>query len=152
MDGHLDRSTAEIADHHSRLIALVMLVMSLYFAASAASFFVSDEVARYLDMLEVGAAIFVVGVMLPVMFWKILKLPREDRPLYFSSDGYVAQTLLQAKNASWVTTFMVLIVVDQITEERFAEVPPRFFIQVILAIMLGVFGGVFFLLNRSADE
>lgn len=152
MDGKPELSTAEIADRHSRLIALVMLLMAVYFGTSAAGFVVGQEAARYLDMVGVATAVLGMGLLLPIMFWKILKLPKEDRPLYFSSDGYVAQTLAQAKNLSWVSTFVLLMFIDPLTKEALQDLPTSFFLKVVLAAMLGVFGGAFFFLNREEEH
>ncbi len=141
-------SAAELADHHRRLLLLAVLAVSVKYAASAAQHLVGATTGRYLDAVEIGMALLVIAIVLPIVLWKILRLPRGDRHLYFSLDGFVAQSLIRAHKVSWATTFILLALLETMTENALADIPPVFFLQLVLAVMLAALGGTFFFLNR----
>ncbi len=144
-------STADVADRHRQLIAFVFFVAAVKYAATAAIQVVSEEVGRYLDCVEVGAVVLMLGLMLPILVWKIVKLPKAERHIYLSTDGYAAQTLVRAQKVSWIVTFILLTLVAGMTDRLLAHVPPSFFVNGTVAVMLVVVSTVFFSLNRADD-
>lgn len=89
--------------------------------------------------------------MMPAVIAK-LRLPKNQKLVYYSEDGYVAQLLRRAFKASWATTFISLVVLEVVARDVDTDLPPVFFIQVGLFIMLSVMSVTFLVLNWSATR
>lgn len=144
-------STADLADRHRQYFALAMLGAGLIYLAKAAEHVASGALAQYLDYAIATAAVLVVGSLLPPFIAK-LRLPAGQKMVYFSEDGYVAQLLRRAFKASWATTFIGLVGLEIVLGEVTTDLPPVFFIQVGLFIMLSVMSVTFLVLNWSATR
>jgi len=144
--------TAEIADRHRQRTAVAFLAMALMYLAMAAEHLVEGIVGEYLEVGIIGMALLVLALLLPVALWKIRKLPGSERHLYFSSDGFTAQTLSQALRASWGTTLVTIIILAIFSDNKYLSgLSGEFYLQLVVAIMLGVVSTAFLVLNgRSA--
>lgn len=147
-------TTADAADRHRNLLALAMLSMSLMFLIQAVIHVVEPTAGNYLDFLVPGLALLAVGLCIPVASWKLRKLPKGERALYFSPDGFVPEILNRAHKASWSVTLLLLMVLNIIIGDKDYEgylqtLPTQFFLQLTLGAMLGVMASVFLFLNRG---
>lgn len=100
--------------------------------------------------MQIGGALLALAAVAPIILWKVRNRDGDLRRLYSSEEGYVAQALIRAKSASWVTTF-VLLSGFTVAAKGFEDVPAQFWIQLTVAVMLAVFAGVFLVLDRG-DE
>jgi len=144
-------SAADVGDRHRRLIALALVALSLMFATSAATFLAAPAIQPALEFGVKALAVLTIGMVLPVFIWKARNLRATEWALYEGTEGFVADALARARNVSWVATFVLLVVLTFVTEDR--ERPPaEFWIQVVLAVMLLSFSAVFLYRTRGADE
>lgn len=141
----------EVADRHRRYIALVMIAISLLSIANAAQSLVAPDLVRFTEHVQsVWTAAVILG-MLPIMVWKVRNRDADLRRLYRSEDGFVAQTLNQAKTSSWAVTFVFLVFLTPFAH-RLGDVPGEVFLHLAIAMMTGVFGVVFLVLNRDPED
>ncbi len=147
-----DLAIAETADRHQSMIVLAFLAMALNYIAAGATLIAPPEIGTYIDMIRIGMAVVTVGLILPVLLWKVLQLPKEARHLYFRRDGYVAQSMIRAHKVSWAITFVFMAGLESVLGQRFNEIPGQFFIDLVLAVMLSSMGIAFFLFNRGDDD
>lgn len=143
-----DLSTPDIADRHRRHMALAMLTAGLAWAAGAVEPLTGPETARLIEMVQIVMAALTFLLLGPMIVWKLRNRDRDLRHLYHSEDGYVAQTLGRAKNASWVATFVLIAFLSPVAG-RFEAVPAEFFLKLTMSGMLVVFAGAFLFLNRN---
>lgn len=141
---------AEAAERHASLLGVAVLLVALKFAASAALHFTDGALAGALDTAELVLALGAAALALWILGWKALRLSPADRRAYLSEDGFAFEALRQSRIASWNITFLLLVALE-IFADRAGSVPPTFFVQVALAILLAVFGLKFFWVMRAAD-
>lgn len=153
MNENVDMSPAEASDRHKRLLGLSMLALALLFAIDAVEHVLGPEAKFYLDIVSVVLAIFVVAPGVLVAYWKLWKLPSHQRELYFSADGFVMDALHRAQRLSWATTLMVLVVASSVFDGPLLNAyPTEFYLDALLALMLGVLSVAFFYRVGVADD
>jgi len=142
-------SPADMADRHRQLFALAMLGAGLIYLGKAVEHLVSEAMADVLDYAMVGLALLVVARLLPAFVAKF-RLRGDQKLVYFSESGYVAQLLMRAFKASWATTFISFVVLEFVARDNSGDLPAVFFIQAGLFIMLSVMSVTFLVLNWNA--
>lgn len=140
---------ADVGDRHRHLLAFSLLAIGAIYAVSAATHLTGETAAVYLDWVQIGGAGVAVLLLVPIFGWKLRHRSADMRHLYFSPEGFVAETVRKAQQASWVTTFVLVILLASF-DETIANLglPPEFFLEGIVGVMAGVFGAVFLVLNR----
>jgi hypothetical protein len=108
-------------------------------------------VRTYLDWAEGGAAIAALVIVLWLLFFKFMKVPAHLRRRFLDIEGFVATTIQKSFKASWLVTFVTLTVLAP-ASRRFTTIPGEFFLQAVMALMLGVFSVAFFVMNASGGE
>jgi hypothetical protein len=145
--------TADAFDRSRQLLALGMLALAVIFAGRAAKHLLGPEADAFLDMLRIAMASVTVLCIVSVAYWKLFKLPRDERHLYFNADGFVTNAFYRAQTISWVVTFLSLMALEEMSHAAsFRDLPPVFFLHAAMAVMLGVSSSVFFYLNRSDGD
>lgn len=143
-----NQSVPDVADRHRRLLAYALLAVGARYAASAAAHFVDPELGSSLGFVADAFTLVAVGLIVPIVVWKMRNTSRADWHLYRNEDGFVAQTIARAQSASWVVTFLVLALFD--TVETLSEtLPTALFFDALLAMMTFTFSGAYFFLDRS---
>lgn len=142
-------SPADIGDRHRHLLALALLAIGVGFGASAVGHPVDQAAEVYLDWVQIGGTAIAVLLLIPILVWKLRNRSADLRHLYFSSEGFVAETMRKAQKASWEATFVVVMLLT-VLDETLARVglPPEFYLEGIVALMTGVFSLTFLILNR----
>lgn len=146
--------TAEVAERHSRLLLLGVLFLALKYAASAGMSVSSGALHQSLDYIELALALVGVGLIIPVCIWKLVKLramPTSKRILYFAPDSFAVDAINRAQRISWASLFISLIILEIISDKQ-TRLPAVFYLQISLAVMLGVFAGAFFSIYREPGE
>jgi hypothetical protein len=142
---------AEAADRRWQLLALAMLLIACKSGISAALVLADASVRTYLDWAEGGAAIAALVIVLWLLFFKFMKVPAHLRRRFLDIEGFVATTIQKSFKASWLVTFVTLTVLAP-ASRRFTTIPGEFFLQAVMALMLGVFSVAFFVMNASGGE
>jgi hypothetical protein len=120
--------------------------MGLKYAVSA-GILLANPTTRILDTLELIFAFVPVLIILPILAWKFTKLPKNQRQHYFEPESFVADTLKESMKKSWGVLFILLIFMELFADNLFANMPPKFFIQIAISVMLVVVSLTFFYLN-----
>jgi len=144
---------AELADRHASLFGIAVLLVALKFAVSATMHFTDAPTTAILDKAELVLALGGAGLVLAVLVWKRRALTPSQRHAYFADrDSFVFEAIQRARISSWNLTFLALITLEIFADDT-DRVSADFFVQVALAVLLGVFGLKFFVLMRdSGDE
>lgn len=142
-------SPADIGDRHRHLLAFALLAIGVGFGASAAGHPLEEAAKAYLDWVQVGGTVLAVLFIVPIFAWKLRNRSADLRHLYFGPEGFVAETFQRAQKASWEATFVVVLLLT-VLDETIARVglPPEFYLEGIVALMTGVFGVTFLVLNQ----
>lgn len=142
-------SPADIGDRHRHLLALALLAIGVGFGASAVGHPAGEAAEAYLDWVQVGGSVIAVLLLVPIFAWKLRNRSADMRHLYFSPEGFVAETVRRAQKASWEATFVVVVLLA-VLDETLARIglPTEFYLEGVVALMTGVFGVTFLVLNR----
>ena len=152
MSRSLKPPLAEMADRRWELLALAVFLMALKYSASAAMAVVEGPWVRYLDWFAAATALSTVAIILWMMSIK-LRVASRQRQRFLKLEGYVAEAIKNAIKRSWGATFVLLVILTEIAEKSFANlIPTGFYLQLTVAVMLGVFSVSFFIINRPSDD
>lgn len=143
-----NRSVPDVADRHRRLLAYALLAMGARYAASAAAHFVDPELGSSIGFVADAFALVAVGLIVPIFVWKMRNASRADWHLYKNEDGFVAQSIARAQSASWVVTFLVLVLLETV-DTLSKTLPTALFFDVLLVMMCFTFSAAYFYLDRS---
>ncbi|MCB1024247.1 MAG: hypothetical protein KDB79_07650, partial [Acidobacteria bacterium] len=146
------KNNAEIADRHQQLITLALLFWALKYVASAAKVIVEGSTVFYLDLIEIVFVVLGLGIFITIIFSKFRNLSKAERRSYIDPDGYLFSIAKKAMSRSWAITFIVLAFLEPVTKHYLADLPPRFFIKAIIALLLGTFSITFFILDRKESS
>lgn len=142
-------SPADIGDRHRHLLAFALLAIGAGYGASAVGHLAGGSAEVYLDRVQIGGTAIAVLLLVPIFAWKLRNWSADLRHLYFSPEGFVAETMRKAQKASWEATFVVVILLAALDESLArVELPPEFYLEGIAALMACVFGVTFLVLNR----
>lgn len=141
---------ADLGDRHRRLTVLAMLAAGLGFFCSSFEKLAGSNHAGVLDLLEKGAMLSAIALLLPMLLWK-LRTPRSDWSLYRGHDGFIAEAVSRAHIASWVTTFFALLGLG-FFDRRLREVPPGPILDAVLGVMFTSFAVAFFFQDWTPPE
>jgi hypothetical protein len=139
---------AEAADRRWQLLALAMLLIACKAGISAAMVLADATVRTWLDWAEMGAALGALVIVLWLLFFKFMKVPAHLRRRFLDIEGFVATTIQKSFKLSWLVTFVTMTILAP-ASKRFATVPAEFFVQALMALMLGVFSVGFFVMNAT---
>ena len=151
MNAAKNLSAAELLDQFMQALAIALFLFALKFAISAGMHFADSTFLTLLDWAELGVALLAIAILLPAAFhYRRLKSRLGQR--FLESDGYVADIFKKSFAKSFSITFLFLVLLEIVTKNQFLDLPARFFVQVILTMMLGTFGLTFFILSRSPEK
>lgn len=144
-----DPSVPEVADQHRRLLAYALLALGGRYAVSVAAHFVDADLISPLGYVADAFALVAVALIVPIFVWKMRNASEAEWHLYKNKDGFVAQTITRAQTASWVATFLVLVLLE--TVDALSEAAPTaVFFDLMLAVMILTFSGAYFYLDRES--
>jgi hypothetical protein len=144
-------SMAQFADRFLLRTAIGVLLVAIAYAAGAAMYLVGDEIADYLDKLQLLLAVAAVVIILPG-FIKYARLRAAGQCRAGEPEGFVAEVFNKACVKAFSLTFVFLIILEPLSKKYLTELPTNFFINLTLCLSLGVFSLTFFFLNREDDD
>ena len=147
------KNHAEIADRHQKLIIFAIFLMSLIYLSSAVTKLTEGDLRITLGYFEMGFAIISICIIVPIIYWKFRNLTKEERNEYLSPEGYLFSIVKKALSQSWAATFVFMTILAPVSRKLFSEfdLTPHFFIEVVLAFMLGSFSVIFFILDLKGN-
>jgi hypothetical protein len=147
---------AETADQITILIASAITFASIASALAAATYMVTENTASILKILYFPMGIATVGL---TIMWLVKLRSFQGLPLaelLFNpaalANGFIGESTAKAFGMSWSITVAALaaFLIGGV-ESAVDELPPGFFVYVMLAIMLGSYGASFFYEYLRAD-
>lgn len=144
-------ATPEIADRHRLYLVLAMFTTAVITAANAAERVVGPETVELVKILQLAMVPVLLLLVMPMAVWKMKNRDQSLRFLYLDESGYVAQSIQQAKNVSWIATFVFLVTLPPLAR-RLEGIPGEFFLYLSTTVMLVSFVVAFFLLNRTESD
>ena len=151
MDTTTKLSVADAKDRHARIAALGLLAFAFKYLADSLVHFVDPDLSQWLGWTADGLNVVAVLLIVPIYFWKLRKLDREQRRAYFSDESFTADRMRRAFGVSISATFIVAIFLE-VASKRIPEVPSAFFLQVVLFTLLGSLAVSFLVLTRDDTE
>ncbi len=148
MSSTAQMSTPDAADRHARFAGIAGLLVATKYVVSASMHFADGTLLRVLDAAEIGIMAIAILVVAPFIYWKIAKLPRHERGLYFGPDSFVVESMRSARKASWAITMISLFVLEFLSATQ-SQLPGEFFIQIAIAIIFASFSVSFLYLMRG---
>ncbi len=145
-------SSAEILDKFIQLTAFLMLLTCLVFAVSASTFIAGEAVAGYLNLLEKGLEVLVILTLVPMFFLIFRKMSLQDEASTADSDSFTHAVVRQSLSISFLVTLVCVVLLSMLSEGYLATQPLEFFMDVMKAIMTGVFSISFFALNWRINQ
>lgn len=143
-------TAAEATDRHGRLVLISIVLASLMVFSNAVEDVADPALAGYMKMTQAVLIVGMVAALAPCFvwwYWTLRRLPVEEQREYFAADSFIVHALKRAKSASWVVVLMLLIVMGPMSK-RSGDLPTEFFFDMVLGIMLGVFGVYALILSR----
>lgn len=145
------QSVAEFVDIFMQRIALGVFLVSLAYGASALIFVSDGEIASYLGKAKLGLGILAVILVLP-QFIKMVRFKMKRPSDGCEPEGFVVDVYKRAAEKGFAFTFIFLLIMDVVTDKVVTDLPPKFFIEVVIAASLAIFSLSFFFLNRETDD
>lgn len=139
---------AEAEDRNLQLIGWGILALALKFVADAAVHLVDERWATTLDRAAIGLALGSVLLILPVLAWKFRHAGARRAA---TGDGFVA-SMLRESQAGAMNAALLALVALEVASKRLVELPSEFFLQLVLAVLLGTFAIKFLVLSRASTE
>lgn len=148
-------SPAELADRTVQLVAYAMFAIALVFCLSVAEFFASESTAAIIDVVVKVLGITILGLMALLYFWKIRSMSAAQVRKHLAEDGFLQTAFRKAMAQSWMLSFVVLVILqnlDSLVLERLPYMPLEIVIQSVLAIMLALFSIAFLSFTRTSNS
>ncbi len=144
-------SVADIGDRHRRYSVLAIFSLGLSYTAQTAGHLLDPALEGWVDVATLVTAAGVFVAFVPIGLWKIRNRSTTEWRVYRGEDGFVHHTLRQAKMGSWLTTLLVVVVLESFAE-RLEALPTEFTLDLILAVLLISFATVFLVQDRDLAE
>jgi len=147
-----EETVAQFIDRFLRRIAFAVLLMSISFVGAATSHFVEGDSLEMLEMVRRFFGLAAAIIVLP-MFIKMMRIRWQKRKTCEEPpSGYIADIYGKSAANAFAAAFLVLIFTEPFADGKLAHLPPAFFLQAALAVMLGALGISFFILSRDDDD
>ena len=148
MFGFKKETGAQLYDRFLHRSAISMIMLAAVYALDASRVFAGDDAASMMKRAEGILGILIMLNLLPVMikllWFKVKKKPGCDDP-----DGFVASTFKEAAVRGFSTGFIAMLVAMELSKGILADWSATMFLNVILALMLGVLSASFLFANRE---
>ncbi len=153
MSQNNQQSAAEIVDKFMQRTALAVFLISLAFACTALRFVVEGDIASHLGKAKLVFSVLAVILVLP-QFIRVMRLAIKNRASGCEPEGFIVDVYRRASEKGFAFNFIFLLIMDVVTDNLVTDLPPKFFIDVVIAASLAIFSLSFFFLNRksNADE
>lgn len=146
-----EESFAQLVDRFLKRIAMAVSVMSVAYGSAAAAHFVSEGAAYYLELAKTVLALTAAAMVLPIMISFMVRR-KKYKGCEGESAGYIAEIYGKSAGNAFATGFIFAIMLEPLSEHILAGLPPAFFVQATISVMIGALGISFFVLSRDGDD
>jgi len=146
-----DKTPAQIADNLIQKTAAGLFLLAASYALSAAIIVSSEESGSYLENVKLALRLIVLVIVFPA-FFSFIRMRISRKEYCQESEGYIAEMFKQACVYGFSFTFISLLILKFLVPLYGNDLPADFFINIIMALSLGVFSITFYLLIRDDDD
>lgn len=150
MFGSKKETGAQFYDRFLNRSALSMLMLAFVYTLDASRTFAADDVASMMKKAEGIFAILLMINLLPVMA-KLMWFKIKRKPGCNDPDGFVVSTFKEAAVKGFTASFLAMLVALGLSQEILSHWSATVFLNIILALMLGVVSISFLLANREPE-
>ena len=145
-------SCAEAVDRLFKRVVMVAFLAALISAAEAAEYLVSEPAFSYLLMGETVLRVLLFALVLLIVIGSLPMLLRHKKAAFYDPEGFVTDAFKKSATSSWAVTIVFVALSETFVTNYGAHLPAKFFIEVILAVMFGVFSLTFLIVNHSKSD
>jgi hypothetical protein len=136
-------SGAQFAETFLRITAAGVSLVAIAYAVSALDHVLGPAFADHLKMVKGVIAIAAVVLVLPALL-RMIWLRAQFGGECADGDSYIGEVFRKACVVAFQANFVTLTIASGVIPKMPATLAPVFFVEVILAFTLGVFGATFF--------
>jgi len=146
-----DETLAQFADRFLRRVALAVLLMAISYTAAATLHFVEGNLNEALTIVR---KVFGIGAALIVLpqFINFIRLRMRVKDCGEEPEGFIAEIYGQSAVSAFAVAFVTMVFLEPFAGKAFSDLPPDFFIQAMLALMMATLGINFFIRSRAGDD
>lgn len=143
-----EATRSDLIDRITQAMAIGAVIIGLLFGTDAAVRILSGDAAELVDTIGwvlkgIGSLVFIWLAYLVFMKWQRLR-----RGEAADEHGFTAELSKRACCASWIVTFVILILFDDVLVAQ----TPGFMLDAIMAVMLVAYGISFFVFETLVEE
>ena len=150
MFGFKKENGAQLYDRFLMRTALSLLMLTLVYALDALRGFAADDIAALMARAEGILGILIVLNLLPVTI-KLLWFRAKGKPGCNDPDGFMASTFNAAAVRAFAIGFVSMLVALELSRSVLSDWPATVFLNIVLALMLGVLSVSFLLASRETE-
>lgn len=150
MFGFKNETGAQLYDRFLFRSALSMVMLAVVYALDATRALAADELAAIMKQAEGILGILIMLNLLPVMV-KLLWFKVKRKPGCNDPGGFVASTFKEAAVRGFATGFIAMLIAMELSKGPLSDWSATIFLNIILALMLGVVSISFLLASRETD-
>ena len=147
-----DETTPQFTDRFLKRIALAVTIMAASYGSGALSHIVGGEARDILTAVKDPLGLLAAIIVLPMFIKMMVKIIRCGKTSGDASSGYIAEIYGKSAGNGFAAGFIFLIFIEPLSGRLMAHLPPEFFVQSAIAVLLGALGISFFILNRDGDD
>jgi len=147
-----DETTAQFVDRFLRRIALAVSIMALSYGSGALSHIVGGGVRDILLVVKDPLGLLAAIIVLPMFIRMMIKVIRSGKTSGNGSSGYIAEIYGRSAGNGFAAGFIFLVFLEPFSGKALSQLPPEFFVQAAIAVLLGTLAISFFVLNRDGDD
>jgi len=146
-----NETTPQFVDRFLKRIALAVAIMALSYGSGALSHIVGGQASDILTMVKDPLGLLAAVIVLPMFIKMMIKVIRSGKTSSDASSGYIAELYGKSAGNGFAAGFIFLVFLEPISGRFLAHLPPEFFVQSAIAVLLGALAISFFILNRDGD-
>lgn len=147
-----DETMPQFVDRFLVRIALAVTIMAASYGAGALTHILGSGALRdFLTMAKDPVGVLAALIMLPMFIKMMVKVVRSGGK-YTEPSGYIAEIYSKSAVNGFAAGFIFLILLEPFSGRALSDMPPQFFVQAAIAVMLSTLGISFFILNRAGDD
>lgn len=134
---------ADFSDKYLNIIPFGMFMVSVSYAGEAVNIYTDDRWEAFLELFQTTFAIVILVVGIPATIYnaylEIRKRRQSPRPTSIIEAGFVQTQYNVTAVRAFSFVFITLLVVEQLGPRLLPDMPPKFFLEVVISATLMFF-------------
>jgi len=151
MFGNKNETMPQFVDRFLKRIALAVTIMASSYGSGAFSHLVEGSARDFLLMVKDPLGLLAALIVLPMFIKMMMKIIRSGTK-HSAPAGYIAETYGKSAGNGFAAGFIFLVLIEPMSGGMLRHLPPEFFIQSAIAVLLGALGISFFILSRDGND